>query len=371
MSISAFLTIIIISLVIFLGLLVYFFIKKQFLYSGLFSFFFVITFVFLSYNYFILFLSNDDLATFNDPQIFIVPKGAPLMKIASDLEKNDFISNQRHFIWSIRILGLDNKIKAGKYQIEPNSANYSLIMQLTSGEVFSEKITIAEGLAARDIASIYAKKLEVDSVRFLELVNDAEFVRGMGFDQNSLEGYLFPDTYFFTWGVTEKEIIETMVREFRKNITDDLLEKAAVLNFDLHKLVTLASIIEGEAVHDDERSKISAVFNNRLKQRWRLQADPTIQYIIPDGPRRLLNKDLAIDSPYNTYRYRGLPPGPINNPGIKSIIAAANPTDDTYMYFVATGEGYHTFSTTQAEHLKAKEILDRHRRENKKKSPTH
>ncbi len=369
MSITAFFSIIIVSLVIFLGLLLYFFYKRQFLYGGLFSFFFVTSFVFLSYNYYILFLSNDSLNKGEESRIFIIPRGTPLVKIASDLQGSGLISNERHFVWSIGILGLDNKIKAGKYRIEPNSSNYTLIIQLTSGEVMSERITIAEGLTAKEIASIYARKLEIDSVHFCSLVSDSEFVREMGIEQKSLEGYLYPDTYFFTWGVTEKEIIEKMISEFRGNITPEIMEKAASLNFNLHQLITLASIIEGEAVHDDERAKISAVFNNRLKKRWRLQADPTIQYIIPDGPRRLLNKDLEIDSPYNTYRYRGLPPGPINNPGIKSIIAAANPTDDNYMYFVATGEGYHTFSKTQAEHLKAKKILDRLRRENRKKSP--
>ena len=132
--------------------------------------------------------------------------------------------------------------------------------------------------------------------------------------------------------------------------------------------MTLASIIEGEAIYDSERAKISAVYHNRLKIGMKLQADPTIQYIIPDSPRRLLNKDLKIRSPYNTYLNRGLPPGPINSPGKSSILAALYPEKNDFLYFVATGDGYHTFTTNEKDHNKAKRKLQKLRRALKKKS---
>ena len=165
------------------------------------------------------------------------------------------------------------------------------------------------------------------------------------------------------YGGTELEIIETLVREFKKNISDSLLIAAKNLNLSLHQIVTLASIIEGEAGIDEERPVISAVYHNRLKKNMKLEADPTIQYIIPDGPRRLTKSDLTIDSPFNTYLHTGLPPEPINNPGKKSIYAAAFPVKQPFLYFVATGDGRHAFSKTLQEHLLAKKKLDRLRKE--------
>ena len=145
-----------------------------------------------------------------------------------------------------------------------------------------------------------------------------------------------------------------------------MYSQARVMQMSEQDVVTLASIIEGEAVYDAERSVISAVYHNRLKKGMKLQADPTVQYIIDDGPRRLLHKDLEIDSPYNTYLYKGLPPGPINSPGSKSLYAALYPADNRYLYFVAKGDGYHTFSNTEREHKRAKRAFQKIRRKVRK-----
>ena len=142
--------------------------------------------------------------------------------------------------------------------------------------------------------------------------------------------------------------------------------QAQELGMSMLEIIALASIIEGEAIYDSERSIISAVYHNRLKKGMKLQADPTIQYIIDDGPRRLLNRDLKIESPYNTYLNYGLPPGPINSPGLESLRAAVSPADADFLFFVANGEGYHTFSRTEAEHNVAKKKLQRHRRKVKR-----
>lgn len=230
------------------------------------------------------------------------------------------------------------------------------------------QVTLVEGIAAKDIASEFSRKMAIDSTRFSRYVFDSAFAAGHNIQANNCEGYLFPETYRFNWGVSEREIIETLLREFNKSIPDSVYRKADEIGMTFHEIVTLASIIEGEAVLDEERASISSVYHNRLKKGMRLQADPTIQYIIPDGPRRLLTKDLQIQSPYNTYRNNGLPPGPINNPGLKSIIAAAFPASESYLFFVATGDGHHTFTRTQAEHLEAKKKLDQMRRELRNKS---
>jgi UPF0755 protein len=153
-----------------------------------------------------------------------------------------------------------------------------------------------------------------------------------------------------------------MVSEYQDHISDDMRNRITELGFSELQLITLASIIEGEAIYDEERKNISSVYHNRLNKGMRLQADPTIQYIIKDGPRRLLNKDLNIESPYNTYLNEGLPIGPINNPGLKSILAALYPAESEYIYFVAKGDGYHTFSRTQKEHNFAKRKLNRLRK---------
>ena len=233
---------------------------------------------------------------------------------------------------------------------------------IVEGKTALITVIIPEGITSYQIASILTQKVEVDSEKFVNLVNNKMFINELKMDVNSLEGYLFPNTYFFYWGITEKEIIRILVKEFNHNFTDSLKTIVTEKGWTVHQILTLASIIEGEAAIDSERALISAVYHNRLKKRMLLQADPSIQYIIPDGPRRLLNKDLKIDSPYNTYRYSGLPPGPVNNPGLNSIIAAIYPSDVNYLYFVAKGDGAHVFSKSLSQHLIAKRKFDIFRR---------
>ena len=185
-------------------------------------------------------------------------------------------------------------------------------------------------------------------------------------DSDNLEGYLFPETYYFFDGEKERSVIKRLVKEYKKFWSNENIARANSINLTQHQIFTLASIIEGEAIYDSERPIISAVYHNRLKKGMKLQADPTVQYIIKDGPRRLLNKDLKIKSPYNTYLYRGLPPGPINSPGFASLKAALYPDENDFLYFVAKGNGYHTFSKNEKEHERAKRAFQRVRRKVKK-----
>lgn len=266
-----------------------------------------------------------------------------------------------------QILRARSKIKAGKYLIPAKISSYRLLHMLVEGKVVPERVTIPEGLNSRQIAAIVQRQLAIDSTEFVQLVSDSGLARELGIQAPTLEGFLFPDTYRFNWGVDARTVITILVNQFKSHFDQALQRRASQLGMSLLETVTLASIIEGEAVVDSERVVISAVYHNRLKQGMRLQADPTIQYIIKDGPRRLLSRDLKIDSPYNTYKYTGLPPGPINNPGLASIKASLFPARVDYLYFVANGDGSHTFSATFAAHLRAKARFDKIRRAVKKR----
>ena len=228
-----------------------------------------------------------------------------------------------------------------------------------------KKITILEGWTINDIANELDKKLKINKKKFLRLCHDKKRVKLFNLQGNSFEGYLFPDTYTFAEGIDPNLVLNRMVNEFNNNISKSMKVQAQELGMSILEIITLASIIEGEAIYDSERSIISAVYHNRLKKGMKLQADPTIQYIIDDGPRRLLNDDLKIQSNYNTYLNFGLPPGPINNPGKESIIAALYPSVNDYLYFVARGDGYHTFTKNEKDHNKAKRKFQEVRRQAK------
>jgi UPF0755 protein len=212
------------------------------------------------------------------------------------------------------------------------------------------------------IAIELENKLGIDPHEFEIACKNKLLLWKWGIDGDSFEGYLFPETYRFSEDESSQEIINRMVEEYKNHFIDEFKDRMNKLNMSEKEVITLASIIEGEAIYNTERPVISGVYHNRLEKGMRLQADPTIQYIVDDGPRRLLNKDLKIKSPYNTYLNYGLPPGPINNPGFESIKAALYPANTEFLYFVAKGDGYHTFSRTQKEHNTAKRKFHKLRR---------
>ncbi|KAA3659222.1 MAG: endolytic transglycosylase MltG [Calditrichaeota bacterium] len=308
-------------------------------------------------TYFVFLKSNN-----NDTVTVTIPKGAHIQQIATILHKADAISNPNVFRIAAKISGYETKLQAGKFHIPQRLNNYELLHLLKQGRQIEEKVTFPEGSTAKQIASVLAAKVEVDLSEFMKLVFDSTFAADLGIPATNLEGYLFPETYRMYWGITAREAAGILVKQFFRRLPEDAEEKAKSLGYSLHEMITLASIIEGEAILPEEHAIIAGVYHNRLQKGIRLQADPTIQYIIPDGPRRLLNKDLQIDSPYNTYKYAGLPPGPIKNPGHAAIVAALNPADVPYRYFVARGDGSHVFSTTLQQHNKAKHEFNKVRR---------
>jgi len=286
-------------------------------------------------------------------RIFFVSRGEPFAAIADSLEAREIIRSRPLFVFAAKLFGGSDRIKVGKYEFPSGISNVDLFLSLREGaRSLFITVTLREGRRARSFASTLVRIIGIDSTRYMQLVNNERFARSLGVGKSSLEGYLLPNTYKFVWQQDEEAIIREQVKLFHEVFDDSLKTRAGAIGWSMHDAVTLASIIEGEVVLDEERGKISGVYHNRLKKRMKLQADPTIQYFIENGPRRVKYSDLRIDHPYNTYRRAGLPPGPVNNPGRASILAALNPERHNYLYFVANGKGGHWFSTSYAEHLR-------------------
>ena len=292
-----------------------------------------------------------------------IEKGLALSQVADTLLFYHIIDNKNSFIYWAKILGYETRLKAGLFQIPENLNELQVLRYLIKAPPKEIFVTLIEGWDNRQIANALAQKIGLNAQKFDSLCSDEAFIRRLGIDEPNLLGYLLPDTYAFLWGTSEEQAIRFLVGQTMALFKPDSVQAALKqLKMSVHDILTLASIVEGEAILDKERATIASVYYNRLNRGMRLQADPTIQFIVEGPPRRLLLKDLEIDSPYNTYKYKGLPPGPINNPGRLSILAALFPANTNYLYFVARGDGSHVFSRTAKEHARAKQQFDKVRR---------
>ncbi len=281
----------------------------------------------------------------------IIPRGASFTDIVDSLERHGVIRDRKLFVIAGKLSGWSTRMQKGKYAFQSGISNIGIIGGMYRGTLAVRiPVTIREGLRSKQIAGVFARRLGIDSVRFVDLLSNKEFIRSQGIEDPTFEGYLLPETYAFYWDPEEEEILGRMVGEFKAFYTDSLRARAQQLGFNTNEVLTFASIVEGEAILDEERPIIAGVYHNRLRKRMRLQADPTIQYLLSDGPRRLFYEDLEIQSPYNTYRNYGLPPAPINNPGKASILATLFPDEHLYLFFVTDGQGGHIFSRTYSEH---------------------
>jgi len=312
---------------------------------------------------------NINLNPVSDEQIqvdFEVEEGKNAKQIADTLKEKNLIRNSSIFYLYAKLKGYDTKIKAGDYILSPSMSSKVILLKLVKGETFLEKVTIPEGSNLKEIAKIFEEKRLVKKDEFLREAVSKNFKDKFDFlkilpDDATLEGFLFPDTYFFPKNKPARYYIEKLIKRFEEvyfGIPDvKLLEEK--LNLNTLQVVTLASIIEEEAKIDKEKPIISAVFHNRIIKNIPLQSCATVEYILDEHREKLTLEDLKKDSPYNTYLNRGLPPGPISSPGYKAIIAALKPDKNDYLYFVSNGDGSHTFSVTYQEHLKAKNQQDR------------
>lgn len=296
----------------------------------------------------------------SDKDIVIdIPAGSTVSDISDILYKNKLIKNKTLFKVIVKLSNDSQSIKAGKYLVNQTYSNKDLLQLLVSGKIYSDgiKVTIPEGSTSKEIVKILENKNIGEKSKYEELINDpSQFYDKFNFlDENdiqTLEGFLYPDTYYFKKDDSEEMILSTMLSRFSKEYTDDLAKRQKDLNMTLQEVINIASIIEKEAVLDKDRPLIASVFYNRLDIDMPLQSDATIQYIFDERKKIVTYADLKIDSPYNTYINKGLPPTPIASPGIKSIKAALYPEKTEYLYFVAKLDGGNNYSTNYEDHLK-------------------
>lgn len=294
-----------------------------------------------------------------ETQVVIYP-GSGVLHIARTLHAHGLIRRPFVFLSAAEAYGLGRKLQAGPFALDGRMSTVAILKTLARGAPLARRVTVPEGLARGPVAALVARCTGLDSAAFMYASQDSalcERVRrlgGLSEPPPHLEGYLFPDTYELSWRSDTASLVGRMLDRFEAVFADSLRDEANRQGFSVHQMVTLASIIEKEAKLSRERPWISAVFRTRLELGMPLQADPTVQYALGAYTKRLTEADLTVDSPYNTYVYTGLPPGPIASPGLQSLQAALYPEDVPYLYFVARGDGSHVFSTTLKDHLAAK-----------------
>lgn len=286
-------------------------------------------------------------------KIVFVPQGASFNIIARKLEGEGVITDAGKFSLLAKFKGAITRIKAGEYEFTTAMTPTEILSMMVNGQVKDYTITILEGYTIREIAVVLSAMNIVDKNEFTAKATDAAFAASLGLEGESVEGYLFPDTYRFTKGMASEEIIKRMVQRFDRVYSEIIFKKPEWLRMNKRQIVTLASIIEKETGDTSESNLISAVFHNRIKKKMRLESDPTVIYGIKNFNGNLTRKHLLAKTPYNTYRIYGLPPGPISNPGRASLGAAIAPSPDTYLYFVSKNNGSHHFSRNLKEHNRA------------------
>lgn len=286
-------------------------------------------------------------------QVFEIQPGEGFQRITKRLVDNGIITGLSKFKLLARLKGFDKQIKAGEYLLSPSLSPNRIFEILIAGRVILYKLTVPEGYTMRQIAALVEESGIGKAAGFLAAARDEQFARQEKIDAETFEGYLFPETYYFPRHVSEKKIISAMTQRFWSMFEPKWFDRLIELNFSLHQAVTLASMIEKETGVPQERPMISSVFHNRLKKGMRLESDPTVIYGIEDFKGNLTHEHLKEETRYNTYRIRGLPPGPITNPGHASIQAALYPAESDYLYFVSKKDNTHQFSTNIQDHNRA------------------
>ena len=294
-------------------------------------------------------------------QVVEVPEGGSFKEVANLLARKGLIVSPFWFRLLGKVQDAERRIQPGEYDLHTAMRPAEILNALVKGNVIQYSVLIPEGLSAQQIGKVLEEAGIATEADVARLVADPAFVKSLGFEAKTLEGYLFPDTYHFRRKTKPEDVLRAMVHRFKDAYTPGLQAQAAALGLTERQVVTLASIIEKETGRDDERPLISAVFHNRLKKRLALQSDPTVIYGIRNFSGNLTRKDLGRPTPFNTYTSRGLPPGPIANPGLKALQAAVNPAPVKYLYFVSKNDGSHHFSVTLAEHNRAVERYQKKR----------
>jgi len=301
--------------------------------------------------------------------VFTINPGETAATIAPRLQRDGLVSDGQLFLYVVRYRGVDAQLEAGEYELRPNMTMDEIIDTLQHGRLQEVSITIPEGRRAEEVAALLQEQGLVDSEVFLALIRSGS--DGYDFLANrpaeaptSLEGFLFPETYRIPKDYDAAQILDLLLGTFGERFTPEMVQAAAQKGMSVYQVVTLASIVEREAVVAEERSIIADVYLNRLEQGMYLQSDPTVQYALGYQEESgqwwkipmSLEVDMQVDSPYNTYLYGGLPPGPICSPGLASIQAVLEPADTAYLFFFSKFDGSHAFAETYEEHLQNQEL---------------
>ncbi|UCG11461.1 MAG: endolytic transglycosylase MltG [Deltaproteobacteria bacterium] len=280
----------------------------------------------------------------------VIPSGTPLPVLAQMLESEGLVSSAGRFHWFVRLRRASRQIKAGEYRLSTGLRPGELLDKLVRGQVLLHQVTFPEGYTLTQMANLLDSLNLAKSHRFIAAATDPTFVHKFDIPASSLEGYLFPDTYRFARSLPVETILRTILARFNQHFGPSQQDRARQLGMTRHQVVILASVVEKETAVAAERPLIAGVFLNRLRRRIRLQSDPTVIYGIKDFDGNLTRVHLKTDTPYNTYTRRGLPAGPICNPGGASIQAVLQPASTSYLYFVAKKDGTHHFSSSLVEH---------------------
>jgi len=312
-------------------------------------------FLFVSFSYYayqIVYTANVD--TKDQDTYVLIPTGATYKQALDSVEATGVIIDKLSLRFMAKLMDYDELVKPGRYKLENGWGNRQLLGVLRLGEQTPVKLTFNNIRLRSQLAAKLATELEAGETEIDSLLKDPAYLASLGFDTTTVVSMFIPNTYEVYWTTTAPELMARMKQEYDKFWTAERKAKAAKLGLTQQQVSTLASIVQAETIKNDEKPRVAGVYLNRLQKGMLLQADPTVVFAVGDfSIRRVLNVHLRHDSPYNTYRYKGLPPGPINMPHISSIDAVLNPEPHNYIYFCAKEDfsGYHSFAVTQAEHL--------------------
>lgn len=287
----------------------------------------------------------------------VIPPGSTVRTVADSLSAHGVISSRPWFKLVARLGGYERRIQSGPYEFSRGQGARATLRAMVSGRAILSRLTIPEGFTILDMADAIERNLGIPRAQFLAAARDSALLRRFEIPAPSFEGFLRPETYFFAHGVMAETVLVELAKTFQDDWDPAWDQSAEAQGLDRLAVVTLASLVEGEAQVDEDRPLVAAVYRTRLRIGMPLQADPTVQYAIQmaTGARkpRLFDRDYQLPSPYNTYLRSGLPPGPVGAPSLKSIQAVLAPAQVPYLYFVAGPGGKHVFSRTYGEHLRA------------------
>ena len=303
--------------------------------------------------YNVIYSNNVNLKSNNNFYLYIVT-GSSFNSVLDSLNKHNVLKDTASFIWVVKKKKYDKKVKAGRYLLKNKMSNNDIVNMLRIGSQKPIKLTFNNIRTKKELASKISKSIEADSLEILKLLNNNEFLSKYHLKKHNILSMFIPNTYEFYWNTSAKKFFIKMNVEYKKFWSKNRLDKAKKLKMNLVEISTLASIVQAEqSAHNDEKPRVAGLYINRLRKGMLLQSDPTVVYAIGDfSIRRVLNRDKEVDSPYNTYKYAGLPPAPINLPEISSIDAVLNYEKNNYIFMCAKADfsGYHNFSTNSRQH---------------------